>query len=215
MDFFSLLTMIGGLALFLYGMHMMGEGLSKASGGRLESILEKLTSKPITAVLVGTGVTAVIQSSSATTVMVVGFVNSGIMKLEQAVGIIMGGAFTPIVNSLVNDIVMPCVGMVTGGVDFSDKKIILKAADEAAEIAEVSVGYGNLIQVILNFLIISACVFALIKAINKLKRKEEPKPEEPKEPEPTKEELLLAEIRDLLKNDGVPTAPEEADGKKE
>ena len=90
MDFFSLLTMIGGLALFLYGMHMMGEGLSKASGGRLESILEKLTSKPIKAVLVGAGVTAVIQSSSATTVMVVGFVNSGIMKLEQAVNVIIG-----------------------------------------------------------------------------------------------------------------------------
>ncbi len=90
MDFFSLLTMIGGLALFLYGMHMMGEGLSKASGGRLESILEKLTSKPLTAVLVGTGVTAVIQSSSATTVMVVGFVNSGIMRLEQAVNVIIG-----------------------------------------------------------------------------------------------------------------------------
>lgn len=90
MDFFSLLTMIGGLALFLYGMHMMGDGLSKASGGRLESILTKLTSKPIKAALVGTGVTAVIQSSSATTVMVVGFVNSGIMKLEQAVNVIIG-----------------------------------------------------------------------------------------------------------------------------
>ena len=126
--------------------------------------------------------------------------------IDMAVGIIMGGAFTPIVNSLVNDIVMPCVGMITGGVDFSDKKIILKAADEAAEIAEVSVGYGNLIQVIVNFLIISACVFMLIKAINKLKRKEEPKPEEPKEPEPTKEELLLAEIRDLLKNGAVSEA---------
>lgn len=121
--------------------------------------------------------------------------------IDMAVGIIMGGAFTPIVNSLVNDIVMPCVGMITGGVDFSDKKIILKAADEAAEIAEVSIGYGNLIQVIVNFLIISLCVFFLIKAINKLKRKEEPKPEEPpKEPEPTKEELLLTEIRDLLKD---------------
>lgn len=126
--------------------------------------------------------------------------------IDMAVGIIMGGAFTPIVNSLVNDIVMPCVGMVTGGVDFSDKKIVLKAADEAAEIAEVSIGYGNLIQVIVNFLIISLCVFALIKAINKLKRKEEPKPEEPKEPEPTAEELLLTEIRDLLKNGAVSPA---------
>ncbi|MGN1148092.1 MAG: Na/Pi cotransporter family protein [Lachnospiraceae bacterium] len=90
MDFFSVLTMIGGLALFLYGMHLMGDGLSKASGGRLESILEKLTSTPVKAVLVGAGVTAIIQSSSATTVMVVGFVNSGIMKLEQAVNVIIG-----------------------------------------------------------------------------------------------------------------------------
>lgn len=89
-DFFSFLTMIGGLALFLYGMNLLGEGLSKASGGRLERILEKLTNNPLKAVLVGAGVTAVIQSSSATTVMVVGFVNSGIMRLEQAVGIIMG-----------------------------------------------------------------------------------------------------------------------------
>lgn len=90
MNFFDLLTMVGGLALFLYGMNLLGEGLSKLSGGRLERILEKLTNNPFKAVLVGAGVTAVIQSSSATTVMVVGFVNSGIMKLEQAVGIIMG-----------------------------------------------------------------------------------------------------------------------------
>ncbi|MBE6024636.1 MAG: Na/Pi cotransporter family protein [Cellulosilyticum sp.] len=90
MDFFSVLTMIGGLALFLFGMHAMGEGLSKVSGGRLEQILEKLTSNPIKAVALGAAVTAVIQSSSATTVMVVGFVNSGIMKLSQAIGIIMG-----------------------------------------------------------------------------------------------------------------------------
>ncbi|MCI8327401.1 MAG: Na/Pi cotransporter family protein [Lachnospiraceae bacterium] len=90
MDFFDLLTMIGGLALFLYGMDIMGEGLAKTSGGKMERILEKLTSSPLKAVLLGAGVTTVIQSSSATTVMVVGFVNSGIMKLSQAVGIIMG-----------------------------------------------------------------------------------------------------------------------------
>lgn len=90
MSFFDLLTMIGGLALFLYGMNMLGDGLAQASGGRLEKILEKLTNTPFKAVLMGAGVTAVIQSSSATTVMVVGFVNSGIMKLQQAVGIIMG-----------------------------------------------------------------------------------------------------------------------------
>lgn len=90
MDFFSILTMLGGLALFLYGMQVMGDGLAKISGGKLEKILENLTSSKLKAVLLGLGVTAVIQSSSATTVMVVGFVNSGIMKLTQAVGIIMG-----------------------------------------------------------------------------------------------------------------------------
>lgn len=90
MDIFGILTLVGGLALFLYGMSVMGNGLEKVSGGRLELILEKLTSNPIKAVLLGAGVTAVIQSSSATTVMVVGFVNSGIMKLSQAIGIIMG-----------------------------------------------------------------------------------------------------------------------------
>ena len=89
-DFFNVLTMVGGLAMFLYGMDAMGDGLSKLSGGKLESVLEKLTSNRLMAVLLGAGVTAVIQSSSATTVMVVGFVNSGIMKLSQAVGIIMG-----------------------------------------------------------------------------------------------------------------------------
>ncbi len=90
MDIFGVLTLVGGLALFLYGMNVMGAGLEKMSGGKLEQLLEKLTSNPIKAVLLGAGVTAVIQSSSATTVMVVGFVNSGIMKLSQAIGIIMG-----------------------------------------------------------------------------------------------------------------------------
>lgn len=90
MDIFGVLSLIGGLAIFLYGMDLLGEGLTGASGGKLEKILEKLTSSPLKAVLLGAGVTAVIQSSSATTVMVVGFVNSGIMKLSQAVGVIMG-----------------------------------------------------------------------------------------------------------------------------
>lgn len=90
MDIFGILTLIGGLAMFLYGMSVMGSGLEKMSGGKLERILENLTSNPVKAVLLGAGVTAVIQSSSATTVMVVGFVNSGIMKLSQAIGIIMG-----------------------------------------------------------------------------------------------------------------------------
>ena len=88
MDIFGILNLLGGLALFLYGMSAMGDGLVQLSGGRLEKILEKLTQKKIMAVLLGLLVTAVIQSSSATTVMVVGFVNSGIMNLSQAVGII-------------------------------------------------------------------------------------------------------------------------------
>ena len=90
MDFFDLLAMVGGLALFLYGMNLLSEGLEKLSGGHLERILEKLTNNRLKAVLLGAGVTAVIQSSSAATVMVVGCVNSGIMKLSQAVGVIMG-----------------------------------------------------------------------------------------------------------------------------
>lgn len=90
MDIFGFLSLLGGLALFLYGMNVMGSGLEKVSGGKLERILEKLTSNPLKAVLLGAGVTALIQSSSATTVMLVGFVNSGIMKLSQAIGIIMG-----------------------------------------------------------------------------------------------------------------------------
>ena len=90
MDFFGILKMVGGLALFLYGMDLMGDGLAKASGGKMEKMLETLTSNTLKAVALGAIVTAVIQSSSATTVIVVGFVNSGIMKLQQAVGVIMG-----------------------------------------------------------------------------------------------------------------------------
>lgn len=90
MDIFGILTMVGGLALFLFGMNAMGQGLEKLSGSRLERILEKMTSNPFKAIMLGALVTAVIQSSSATTVMVVGFVNSGIMRLSQAIGVIMG-----------------------------------------------------------------------------------------------------------------------------
>lgn len=90
MDIFSIITLLGGIALFLYGMRLMGSGLEKLASGKLEKILARLTNKTIYGVLLGAGVTAIIQSSSATTVMVVGFVNSGIMQLKQAVGVIMG-----------------------------------------------------------------------------------------------------------------------------
>ncbi len=90
MDLFNVLSMVGGLALFLFGMTIMGQGLERCAGSRLKTILQRLTSSPLRGLLLGMGVTAVIQSSSATTVMVVGFVNSGLMSLRQAIGIIMG-----------------------------------------------------------------------------------------------------------------------------
>ncbi len=90
MDIFSIISLMGGIALFLYGMRFMGEQLERLSGGKLEEILEKMTDKTYKGILLGAVVTAVIQSSSATTVMVVGFVNSGIMKLSRAIGVIMG-----------------------------------------------------------------------------------------------------------------------------
>lgn len=99
MNIFSIVMLLGGLALFLFGMDFMGKNLSKAAGGKLERILGKLTADPVRAVLLGASVTAVIQSSSATTVMVVGFVNSGIMTLHQAVGVIMGANIGTTVTS--------------------------------------------------------------------------------------------------------------------
>lgn len=99
MSIFNIFTLIGGLALFLYGMNIMGDSLEKLGGGKFERILEKLTNNPLKGVLLGAVITGIIQSSSATTVMVVGFVNSGIMKLSQAIGIIMGANIGTTVTS--------------------------------------------------------------------------------------------------------------------
>ena len=99
MDIFGILSMVAGLALFLYGMNTMGDGLEKFSGGKLEKALEKMTSNTFKGFLLGTAVTAVIQSSSATTVMVVGFINSGIMKLRQGVGVIIGANLGTVITS--------------------------------------------------------------------------------------------------------------------
>ena len=90
MTVFDVLTMIGGLCLFLFGMNVMGDGLERRAGSSLKTLLGKLTDSKLKGFLTGLGVTAVIQSSSATTVMVVGFVNSGIMTLKQAINVIMG-----------------------------------------------------------------------------------------------------------------------------
>ena len=124
--------------------------------------------------------------------------------LDMAVGVVIGGAFGKITTSLVGDIIMPLISMLTGGVDFSAWKWVLKeAVMEGAEVVtpEVAVNYGNLIAVILDFIVIAFAVFCMVKAVNKMHEKlsksAEPEPE--KEPEPTKEEVLLTEIRDLLK----------------
>lgn len=118
--------------------------------------------------------------------------------VDLAVGVVIGGAFGKIVTSLVDDIIMPPIGYITGGVDFSDIKYVLKAADEVAKTPEVSINLGNFINVVIQFLIVAFCIFCVVKGLNSLKRKEEPAPEAA--PAPTKEETLLAEIRDILKN---------------
>ena len=128
--------------------------------------------------------------------------------LDMAIGVVIGGAFGKITTSLVNDVIMPLISMLTGGVDFSGGKWVLRqatidAATGEIATAEVAVLYGNLISVILDFIIIALVIFCMIKAMNRLRRKkEDPAPEEPAaEPEPSAEEKLLAEIRDLLKAD--------------
>lgn len=113
--------------------------------------------------------------------------------IDMAVGIIIGAAFGKIVTSLVEDIVMPIVGVLTGGVDFSDRALVLK--DAVGETPAVTLNYGMLVQVSLNFLIVAFAIFLLVKGINRLKRKAEAAPS----PVPSKEEVLLTEIRDLLK----------------
>lgn len=118
--------------------------------------------------------------------------------VDLAVGMVIGGAFGKIVTSLVDDIIMPIVGYITGGIDFSELKYVIKEGNEQNEIAEVAVNYGVFINVVVQFTIIAFCIFLVIKLINNLKRKKEE--EEAAAPEPTKEEVLLTEIRDLLRN---------------
>ena len=119
--------------------------------------------------------------------------------IDLAVGVVIGGAFGAITTSLVNDIIMPLISILTGGVDFTQWKWILKAGDEAAGLAEVAVNFGNLISVILNFIVIALVLFCVIKGINKMKKPEEPAPEPAPEPAGPTAEELLGEIRDLLK----------------
>ena len=131
--------------------------------------------------------------------------------VDMAVGVIIGGAFGKIVTSLVNDVIMPLIGLAMGGVNFTELKWVIREAyptEAGKEIAAATLNYGNFLQVTLDFLIIALSIFIMIRIIANLSRKKEeekaaepaPEPAPAPEPEPTKEELLLTEIRDLLKN---------------
>ena len=129
--------------------------------------------------------------------------------IDMAVGVVIGGAFGKISTSIVNDVIMPVVSLITGGIDFTAWKIVLKEAvvetvDGALveTVPEVAIKFGSTIAVIVDFIIVAFAVFCMIKFLNNLHRKKEepaPEPEVPAEPEPTAEEKLLTEIRDLLK----------------
>lgn len=120
--------------------------------------------------------------------------------IDMAVGVVIGAAFGKIVSSLVDDLIMPLVGVATGGINFTDYKwVIQKAVTDGTEIIkpEVTLNWGTWVQTVVNFLIIAFCIFIAIKAINRFKKKEEEAPAAPAEP--TKEEALLTDIRDLLR----------------
>ena len=115
--------------------------------------------------------------------------------IDMAVGIIIGSAFTAIVKSLVSDIIMPLIGLITGGTGFENLKVVLTPASEGVE--EVAVRYGSFIQQVVDFLIVAFVIFSIIKAMNSFRRKKEEKPAAP--PAPSAEEVLLTEIRDMMK----------------
>lgn len=121
--------------------------------------------------------------------------------IDMAVGVIIGGAFGKIVTSIVNDIIMPPIGWIIGGVNFSDLKVTLpKEVIGAVEMEPATINYGSFVQTIIDFTIIAFCVFLLVKGINTFKKKKEETPAAPApEPEPSEEVKLLMEIRDLLK----------------
>lgn len=121
--------------------------------------------------------------------------------IDLAVGVIIGGAFGKIIASLVADVIMPPIGLLVGGVNFTDLKWEMKAAEivDGVEKAAVTMNYGNFLQVTFDFIIVAFCIFLFVKGINKLNKKKEEAPAPAAPPAPSKEELLLAEIRDLLK----------------
>lgn len=118
--------------------------------------------------------------------------------VDLAVGVVIGGAFGAIVTSLVGDVLMPLIGVVTGGIDFSQAAMVLKEGDEAAKVAPVLLSYGKLVQATFNFIIVAFAIFLLVKAMNAAKKEEVAPPAPP--PGPSNEEKLLMEIRDALRN---------------
>ena len=133
--------------------------------------------------------------------------------LDMAVGVIIGGAFGKIPTSLVNDVLMPAISMLTGGIDFTDWKLVLKEAvvENGEEIAAaVSINYGAFLSTVLDFLIIAFAVFCLVKGVGRLQRRREEAAPPPAPPEPSAEEKLLTEIRDLLRQQSA--GKEEAHG---
>jgi large conductance mechanosensitive channel len=116
--------------------------------------------------------------------------------VDMAVGIIIGAAFGKIVASFVKDVIMPPLGVMMGGVDFSDLKYVIQEAQ--GKVPEVAIKYGVFVQTVVDFLIVALAIFVMVKVMNRLKKQEEEAPK--KAPEPSKEEVLLTEIRDLLKN---------------
>ena len=131
------------------------------------------------------------------------FLNRGNV-VDLAVGVIIGGAFGKIVSALVDGVVMPPIGMLLGRVDFSQLKLVLQAADPATHTAEVAILYGAFLNTVIQFLIVAAVVFLIVRAINNMRRKEAEAPAAPPAPpEPTPSEALLSEIRDLLRSRGA------------
>lgn len=124
--------------------------------------------------------------------------------LDMAIGIIIGGAFGKIVTSILNDILMPPLGLLIGGTDFTDLKVTIKdkTIDAAGNaVAEVTINYGNFVQTLVDFILVAIAVFMIIKVMNRIRAKLDATPKTPAPPaEPTKEEILLTEIRDILKN---------------
>lgn len=116
--------------------------------------------------------------------------------VDLAVGVIIGGAFGKIVSSLVDQVIMPPIGLVTGGIDFAQMKVVLKAANPATKTAEVAIQYGAFLNTVIQFLIVALVIFMLVRTVNRLRRTPAEAPAAP--PAPTQTEILLADIRDAL-----------------